>query len=76
MAKETGGEYFSVPPDAYTDTLRNILLQLHFRYELGFKPPQLDGKKHKLKVEFAGPTRDKYKTVRLRYRLEYIPKPD
>ena len=76
MAKETGGEYFSVSPDAYSDTLRNILLQLHFRYELGFKPPQLDSKKHKLKVEFVGAAREKYKAVRLRFRLEYIPKPE
>ncbi len=76
MAKETGGEYFSVPPDLYSDTLRNVLLQLHFRYELGFKPRQLDGKRHTLKVEFIGPAQEKYKAVRLRYRLEYLPQPE
>ncbi len=73
MARETGGEYFSVPPSQYAATLQAILQQLHFRYQLGFKPPALDGKRHKLKVEFAGGARKQYKSVRLRYRPEYIP---
>ena len=76
MAKETGGEYFSVPQDKYSETLKTILLQLHFRYQLGFKPRALDGKRHKLKVELVGRAREKYKAVRLQHRLEYIPKPE
>ena len=38
MAKHTGGQYFSAPPSGYADVLEAILMQLHFRYELGFVP--------------------------------------
>jgi hypothetical protein len=75
IAKQTGGEYYSIPPEQDSATLKNILLQLHSRYELGFKPPTIDGKRHKLKVEFAGAAAYKQKTTRLRYRPEYIPSP-
>ena len=73
MARETGGQYFSVPPSVFAAILQAILQQLHFRYQLGFKPPALDGKRHKLKVEFASAARKQYKSVRLHYRPEYIP---
>ena len=73
MAQETGGQYFSIHPNSYGAALQDILLQLHFRYELGFKPPALDGKRHTLTVEFVGPAKTQYKSVRLRYRPEYIP---
>lgn len=73
MAAQTGGEYYSVPPSAYAATLKNILLQLHSRYELGFKPPAIDGKRHKLKVEFSGAAQPLSKSTRLHYRPEYIP---
>jgi hypothetical protein len=73
MAKQTGGEYYSVPPEKYAETLKSILQQLHARYELGFKPPKIDGKRHKLKVEFTGAAKDLSKSTRLRYRPEYIP---
>ena len=73
MAKHTGGEYFSVPPAAYEKTLDAILMQLHFRYELGFIPPAVDGKRHELRVELTKTAKAKHKGVRLRYRPEYIP---
>jgi hypothetical protein len=73
MSDETGGEYFSVKPEQYDGALRDIILRLHFRYELGFKPRVVDGKRHKLKVELVGTARAKYRSVRLRYRPEYIP---
>jgi hypothetical protein len=38
MAKHTGGEYFSAPPSGYEAALEAILLQLHYRYALGFIP--------------------------------------
>jgi hypothetical protein len=46
---------------------------LHFRYELGFIPPVIDGNRHKLRVELTKDARGKYKGVRLRFRREYIP---
>ena len=50
MAKHTGGQYFSVPPSEYAATLETVLMQLHFRYELGFIPLTIDGKRHQLRV--------------------------
>jgi hypothetical protein len=73
MAMATGGQYFSVHPKLYSTALESVLLQLHFRYELGFKPPVIDGKRHQLKVEFSDSAKKEYKNVRLRYRPEYIP---
>jgi hypothetical protein len=73
IVDETGGQYFSIHPKLYTTALDSVLLQVHFRYELGFKPSAIDGKRHELKVEFAGDAREQNKTVRLRYRPEYIP---
>jgi len=73
LAAATGGQYFSVHPELYSTALESVLLQLHFRYELGFKPEVIDGKRHKLKVEFAEESKRQYKSVLLRYRPEYIP---
>jgi hypothetical protein len=73
VANYTGGEYFSAPASGYAAALDKILMQLHFRYELGFVPPVIDGKRHKLKVELTKEARDKHKGVRLRVRREYIP---
>jgi hypothetical protein len=73
MAKHTGGEYFSVPPSGYEKTLGAILMQLHFRYELGFVPPDIDGKRHELRVELTKAAKATHKGLRLRYRPEYIP---
>jgi hypothetical protein len=71
MTTETGGQYFSVSPSRYGTALEDIIVQSHFRYELGFKPLAPDGKRHRLKVELGA--RDRYRGVRLRYRAEYIP---
>jgi hypothetical protein len=76
MAKHTGGKYFSVPPADYEKTLEAILMQLHFRYELGFIPAAIDGKRHELRVELAREAKAHHKGLRLRYRPEYIPVPE
>jgi len=73
MAKHTGGEYFSAPPSGYEAALEAILLQLHFRYELGFIPSSIDGKRHEFRVELAKSAKAKHKGLCLRYRPEYIP---
>lgn len=73
MAEHTGGEYFSVPPSSYAEALEAILTQLHFRYELGFIPPAIDGKRHELMVELTKEAKKEHKGVRLRFRPEYIP---
>lgn len=76
MVEATGGLYYSVPKGMFSLALQSILAQLHFRYELGFKPPSLDGKRHELRVELVGAAKKQYKSVQLRYRPEYIPKPN
>jgi len=73
MAQHTGGEYFSAPPTEYEKALDTILMQLHFRYELGFIPAAINGKRHELRVELTKAAKAKHKGVRLRYRPEYIP---
>src|SRR5437667_2016051 len=73
MAEHTGGEYFSVPPSEYEKALTRIMMQLHFRYELGFIPPGIDGKRHELRVELTKAAKAEHKGLRLRYRPEYIP---
>ena len=73
MAKHTGGQYFSTSSSEYERTLETILMQLHFRYELGFIPPAIDGKRHELRVELTKEAKAGHKGLRLRYRPEYIP---
>ena len=75
IVAETGGQYFTVPENLYGTALDAILLQSHFRYELGFKPTVIDGERHTVQVEFVGEAKEKYSTARLRYRPEYIPTP-
>jgi len=75
-ADQTGGQYLTAAGKDYATALDMILVQLHFRYELGFIPPKLDGKRHELKVELTKEAREKYRGVRLRFRPEYIPVPE
>jgi hypothetical protein len=73
IASQTGGQYFDATPQTYEVTLEKILQQLHFRYQLGFEPEVLDGKRHKLTVKLADPDKNEHKRVRLRYRAAYVP---
>lgn len=69
----TAGQFFSVKPDLFATALDDILVQVHFRYQLGFKPNALDGKRHKLTVSLTDEIKTHYKSVRLVNRSEYIP---
>jgi hypothetical protein len=73
IATETGGQYLRVTPETYATGLGEILEQLHCRYELGFNPEALDGKRHKLRVTLAHVVKNQHKGVRLRYRAAYVP---
>lgn len=73
IVTQTGGEYLEVTPETYSTALKQILQQLHFRYELGFNPPALDGKRHKVIVKLTDPANHQHKGVRLRYRAAYVP---
>ena len=67
------GCYLTACPSLSCPLWREILRQLHGRYELGFKPETLDGKCHKLTVKLADAAKNQHKGVRLRYRLAYVP---
>jgi len=73
IAIQTGGEYLRVTPESYASGLEGILKRLHFRYELGFQPEDLDGKRHKLTVKLTVAGRKQHHGVRLRYRTAYVP---
>jgi hypothetical protein len=75
VATQTGGQYFRETPETYATGLEQILRQLHFRYELGFKPEVLDRKRHKLQVKLTDDMRSQHKGVRLRYRAAYVANP-
>jgi hypothetical protein len=73
IATQTGGQYLDVTPETYASGLEEILQQLHFRYELGFVPEVLDGKRHRLTVKLTDRVKRQHKGVRLRYRAAYVP---
>jgi hypothetical protein len=73
MATQTGGQYLDATRETYASALEAILQQLHFRYQLGFQPATLDGKRHMLTVKLADTVKGHHKGVRLRYRAAYVP---
>jgi hypothetical protein len=75
FATQTGGQYFTVTPENYSSSLAEILDQMHSRYELGFRPETLDGKRHKLTVKLTPGAAAAHRGVRLRHRVAYIPAP-
>jgi hypothetical protein len=73
LSQATGGNVLGTPdPKQFSRALDYILLQMHFRYTLGFRPTERDGKKHDLKVELTADGQKKYADTVLRYRLQYI----
>jgi len=59
LAEETGGGYFELrKTDDLGPTFTRVAQELHSLYTLGFAPPALDGKEHKLEVKtsMAGTT--------------------
>ena len=73
LSWKTAGTFFGVKPQNFSDALDAILMQVHFRYVLGFTPAKLDGKRHTLKVELSEAGKQKYKNSELKARPEYIP---
>jgi Ca-activated chloride channel family protein len=51
LAEETGGGYFELEKTAeLAPTFTRVAQELHSQYALGFAPPLLDGKEHRLEV--------------------------
>jgi Ca-activated chloride channel homolog len=56
LADETGGGYFELKKtDDLGPTFTRVAQELHSLYTLGFSPPVLDGKEHKLEVKTSMP---------------------
>lgn len=72
FATQTGGRYFTATPENYAASLEQILDEMHSRYELGFRPETLDGKRHKLRVSLTPTATKAHKGVGLRHRMAYI----
>jgi Ca-activated chloride channel family protein len=71
LAEETGGGYFELEKTAELGaTFTRVAQELHSQYLLGFAPPTLDGKIHKLEVRIrkAG--------MQVRARKTYLANPD
>jgi hypothetical protein len=73
LVVKTGGQFFSVEPKMFATALDDILVQVHFRYVLGFKPLAFDGKAHSLRVELAEAAKQRFPPARLTFRPAYIP---
>jgi Ca-activated chloride channel family protein len=56
LSEETGGGFFLLKKtDELTSTFTRVAQELHSQYVLGFSPPLLDGKVHKLEVRVKKP---------------------
>jgi Ca-activated chloride channel homolog len=56
IAAETGGGYFELTrAEDLASTFARVADELHRQYALGFEPPKLDGKMHKLDVRIGRP---------------------
>jgi Ca-activated chloride channel family protein len=88
IADETGGGYFELKKTAdLAPTFTRVAQELHAQYVMGFTPPQLDGKVHKLTVRITKPgmtararrsyvaAPDKYTQSPLPYTQSPLPKP-
>jgi VWFA-related protein len=66
VALESGGGYFELRSrDVFGATFARVADELHQQYLLGYAPPKLDGKTHKLEVKVAR------KDVKVRARKSY-----
>ena len=67
IAGETGGGYFELTrADELGSTFARVADELHRQYALGFEPPKLDGKSHKLEVRVKKPG------MKVRARKNYV----
>ena len=67
IADDTGGGYFELTrADDLGSTFAQVAEELHHQYALGFEPPRLDDKTHKLDVRVTT------KGMKVRARKEYV----
>jgi VWFA-related protein len=67
IADETGGGYFELTrADDLASTFSGVADELHHQYALGFDPPRLDDRMHKIEVRVS------QKGAKVRSRTEYF----
>lgn len=70
IAEDTGGGYVEIRADAdLKETMTQVAEELRHQYMLGFTPPLVDGKTHRLTVRL------KTSGLRVRAPREYVPQP-
>jgi Ca-activated chloride channel family protein len=71
LADETGGGYFDLKKtDDLGATFTRVAQELHSQYTLGFSPPVLDGREHKLTIRMKQPG------MTARARRSYVASPE
>jgi Ca-activated chloride channel family protein len=67
IAEDTGGGYFEMNrAENLASTFANVADELHHQYALGFEPPRLDDRMHKVEVKVGKPG------MKVRARKEYF----
>lgn len=67
VAEDTGGGYFELSrAENLATTFAQVVDELHHQYAIGFEPPKLDDKMHKLEVKV------KQRGMKVRARAEYF----
>jgi hypothetical protein len=57
LSAETGGGFFLLKKtDELGPTFTRVAQELHSQYVIGFSPPTLDGKVHKVEVKLKNPS--------------------
>ncbi|GAC1659501.1 MAG: hypothetical protein NVS9B15_22160 [Acidobacteriaceae bacterium] len=72
LSKHSGGAYLYGSKGDYATPLAAIIQALQFGYQIGFVPPVLDGKQHRLELRLSDAANNR-KTLLL-YRTSYVPR--
>lgn len=72
LTEQTGGQVYSTWTNKYGENLDRLIEDLHRRYEIGFVPPTLDGRRHEIKIRLSDEARHKLKSAELHYPPAYL----
>jgi hypothetical protein len=75
LAEQTGGQVYSTWTNKYGENLDRLVGDLHHRYEMGFVPPTLDGRRHEINIKLTDEARHKLKSAELHCAPAYLAAP-
>jgi hypothetical protein len=75
LAEQTGGQVYSTWTNKYGENLERLLGDLHRRFEIGYVPPALDGRRHEIKIKLTDEAHHKLKSAELYYAPAYLAAP-